>query len=147
VTKIIQNTEKNRSLSNRQIRESTTKIETTTVMFILLNVISCFTLLQHEITFDKVHPCKKHEITFHRVQLFQFWLLIPGFVYLTDFDFFRYFVLFLSLDSFLGDRYFVVTCYYIGWVNNVSRFKFKNCKHSHQTTLKFCIFKIKTAEI
>jgi hypothetical protein len=32
--------------------ESTTKIETTTVMFILLNVISCFTLLQHEITFD-----------------------------------------------------------------------------------------------
>jgi hypothetical protein len=41
-------------MANRKIRESTTKIETTTVMFILLNVISCFTLLQHEITFDKV---------------------------------------------------------------------------------------------
>jgi hypothetical protein len=53
-----------------------------------------------------------------RENLFQFWLLIPGFVCFTDFNFFPYFVLFLSLlDSFLGDRYFVVTCYYIGWVN------------------------------
>jgi hypothetical protein len=26
-------------------------------------------------------------------------------------------IIFVTLDSFLGDRYFVVTCYYIGWVN------------------------------
>ena len=26
-------------------------------------------------------------------------------------------IIFVTLDSFLGDRYFVVTCYYIGWIN------------------------------
>jgi hypothetical protein len=51
-----------------------------------------------------------------RENLFQFWLLIPGFVCFTDFDFFFVFItIFVTLDSFLGDRYFVVTCYYISF--------------------------------
>jgi hypothetical protein len=37
--------------------------------------------------------------------------------------------------------------YRLGKSISFSRFKFKNCKPSHQTTLKFCIFKIKSAEI
>ena len=57
----------------------------------------------------------------------------------TYFDFFPYFVLFLSLCYLL--------LYRLGKSINFSRFKFKNCKPSHQTTLKFCIFKIKSAEI
>jgi hypothetical protein len=45
----------------------------------------------------------------------------------------------------------VFCCYllFYRWDKSISfsRFKFKNCKLSHQTTLKFCIFKIKSAEI
>ena len=37
--------------------------------------------------------------------------------------------------------------YRLGKSISFSRFKFKNCKPSHQTTLKFCIFKIKSVEI
>jgi hypothetical protein len=45
----------------------------------------------------------------------------------------------------------VFCCYFLlyrlGKSISFSRFKFKNCKPSHHTTLKFCIFKIKSAEI
>jgi hypothetical protein len=37
--------------------------------------------------------------------------------------------------------------YRLGKSISFSRFKLKNCKPSHQITLKFCIFKIKSAEI
>jgi hypothetical protein len=37
--------------------------------------------------------------------------------------------------------------YWLGKSISFSRFKLKNCKPSHQITLKFCIFKIKSAEI
>jgi hypothetical protein len=37
--------------------------------------------------------------------------------------------------------------YRLGKSISFSRFKFKNCKPPHQTTLKFRIFKIKSAEI
>jgi hypothetical protein len=49
--------------------------------------------------------------------LFQFWLLIPVFVFHRLRFFFVLCIIFVTLDSFFGDRYFVVTCYYIGWVN------------------------------
>jgi hypothetical protein len=76
VTKIIQNMgKKSKSVKQTNPGESTTKIETTTLRFILLNVISCFTLMQHEITFDKVHLCKKHEITFHKSTTLTQWVM------------------------------------------------------------------------
>jgi hypothetical protein len=110
----------------------------------LWNVISCFL---HRCTLSNVISCcskVKHEITFNRINLKVVVSILvvdsPGFVCFTDFDFFPIFcIIFVTLDSILGDRYFVVTSF--------SRFKFKNCKPSHQTTLKFCIFKIKSAEI
>ena len=54
--------------------------------------------------------------SFSAKYLFQFRWLVPGFVCFTDFDFFFVFItIFVTLDSFLGDRYFVVTCYYISF--------------------------------
>jgi hypothetical protein len=88
----------------------------------LWNVISCFL---HGCTLSNVISCcskVKHEITFNRINLTVVVSILvvdsPGFVCFTDFEFFSVFcIIFVTLDSFLSDRYFVVACYYIGWVN------------------------------
>ena len=86
----------------------------------LWNVISCFL---HGCTLSNVISCcsnVKHEITFNRINLKVVVSILvvdsPGFVCFTDFDFFPVVcIIFVTLDSFLGDRYFVVTCYYISF--------------------------------
>ena len=90
--------------------------------YTLWNVISCFL---HRCTLSNVISCcskVKHEITFNRINLkIVVSILVvdsSGFVCFTDFDFFPVVcIIFVTLDSFLGYRYFVATCYYIGWVN------------------------------
>ena len=56
---------------------------------------------------------------------------------------------FVTLDSFLGDRYIVVTCYYIGWVKQYvsADISLKIANLHIKQHWSFVFFKIKSAEI
>ena len=78
-----------------------------------------------------------------RENLFQFWLLIPGFVCFTDFDFFPvFYIIFVTLDSFLSQLVIRILLLLPLWQKYDRFFVLQVC-HLRQTfkpTAESCIF-------